>query len=518
MKIVAAEISGFKLHRTKRTFEFGQVNRIIGGNGRGKTTISEAIAWCFYGCDLSGRTKSIFDRLKNHGTKETRVVIDVELPTKDGSISRYNFCRVRKGKTTSLFLNGQDAKQIDFDGLLGSMELFLSIFIPGYFGSIAIAEPTKARNMLVSMLPKLDHSNVLAKLTEEDQMRIELLDMINPDHTMKNLRSEINELEKFLSNTQGKIDYLRIQSMLEVPMRILNEDVQKLNTLKKEFTALVAGGDQPDQYDLSPLLERKAELRFRYDERLKEFKMLKEKPLPKAGDQCPACHHAHTEVEAQAEIESRRLRLIELQQQCESIKQEGFQLTAEIDRKTNDNTEAMRVFQQEQGRFIADKQAEIDSLSSIVNARAAKLKMAEDLEQQHEIYGETIAEVEEKKVSIQAVRNFMLQYADMQVAYVNSFLKLAKIQLFKYSGSTGEMMLDFSITYGEGATEYTSLSTSEKIRCSIEMAGLLNRVQNKSYPVYIDNAESIEAFDEPGTQYFVAEVVKRAALQTEIVA
>ncbi|CAM4050731.1 AAA family ATPase [Paenibacillus alkaliterrae] len=518
MQIVDAEISGFKLHRTKRSFDFGRINRISGGNGKGKTTISEAIAWCFYGCDLSGRTKDIFDRLKNAGAKETKVVIGVEMPSSDGTLTRYDFCRIRKGKVTSLYLNGHDAKQYDFDGLLGPMELFLSIFVPGYFGTIAITEPTNARNLLVSMLPKLNHADVLAKLDEEDQVRIELLDMINPDLTLKNLRSEINELEKSLKNIQGKIDYLRIQSMLDVPMRIVEEDVQYLNTLKEEFTLFIAGGDQVDQHDLSPLLGRQAELRFMFDERYKKFKLLKSEPLPKAGDQCPACRHAHTEAEAQAEFSNRRTSMIELQQQCEAIKQEGIQLAAEIDRRTNDNKEAMRAFQEERGRTIAEKQAEIESLTAIVNGRAAKLKMAKDLDEQHEIYGETVSEAEEKKVSIQSLKNFMLQYVEMQVAYVNSFMNLAKIQLFKYSGTTGEMMLDFSITYGEEQTAYSSLSNSEKIRCSIELAGLLNRVQNKTYPVYIDNAESIEAFDEPGTQYFVAEVVKKADLRSEIVA
>jgi hypothetical protein len=207
-----------------------------------------------------------------------------------------------------------------------------------------------------------------------------------------------------------------------------------------------------------------------------------------------------------------------LQEECEAIKQEGIQLASEIEQRTNDNTLATAAFEAERGRKIEEKHAEIEQLSAIVARRAAKLKMAADLTKQHEIYGATVTEREEKKVDIQAVRNFMLQYAEMQVEYVNSFLHLAKIQLFKYSGTTGEMTLDFNINYGEEETEYKSLSTSEKIRCSIELAGLLNRVQNISYPVYIDNGESVESFDEPVTQYFVATVVAKAAVQNAIVA
>lgn len=520
MRITGADITGFKLHKSKRSYSFGHVNRISGGNGKGKTTISEAITWCFYGCDLTGKTKEVYERLKNKSAKETKVELCVELPENDGTSTRYEFCRVRKGKGTSLFLNGHAAKQGDFERLLGPMELFLSIFVPGYFGTIAVSEPTKARNMLVSMLPKIDHAAVTASLNEEDRARIESFDMVNPDFMLKKLRTEILELDKSLDKVQGKIDYLRIKSMLDVPMSVVEADEKKLAALKEEFTQLMRATDGaiPDLHDLEPLQEQKASLRFQYDERLRTFKALKEKPLPKAGDLCPACEREHTATDAAAELEARKARLLELQSQCEAIKQEGYLLASETELKTNENAAVMAIYQENRGYQMEALQAEIEALSSVAAERHSKLKMAKDLTTQHEIYGEIVAEREEKKVDMQTLKNFMLQYAEMQVEYVNSFLKLAKIQLFKYSGSTGEMTLDFTILYGEVETEYKSLSTSEKIRCSIELSGLLNRVQNLSYPVYIDNAESVESFDEPGTQYFVSTVVPKAALHSEIVA
>lgn len=519
MFIIDAEITGFKLHKSKRAFTFGKVNRIGGGNGKGKTTISEGIAWCFFGCDLTGKTKDIFDRLKNATAKETKIRINADLPLSDGTLARYEFCRIRKGKVTSLFLNGQDAKQADFDALLRSQEQFLSIFIPGYFGTIAITEPTKARNMLVSMLPKLNHADVIEQLSAEDQVRIEALDMVNPDFTLKNLRSDISELDKGLENVKGKIDYLRISSMLDVPMRVVKEDEKKMAILKSELAeAISATKDKPVLQDLGPLQEKKARLRFQYDERTNEFKELKEKPLPVAGDRCPSCKHAHTEEDAAIELAARKSRLLELQGECEELKQDGYQLLEEINRCNSKNAAVTSSYEAERERTVEAKQAEIEALTAIVAARAQKLKMASDLDLQHEVYGEMVSERDEKKVDVQAVKNFMLQYAEMQVIIVNSHLHMARIQLFKYAGTTGEMTLDFTIQYGENRTEYKALSTSEKIRCSIELAGLLNKVQNISYPVYIDNAESIEDFDAPVTQYFVASVVKKAALFSEIVA
>ncbi|MFD2614686.1 hypothetical protein [Paenibacillus gansuensis] len=520
MKITDAEITGFKLHKSKAIFHFGHVNHISGGNGKGKTTISEAITWCLYGCDLAGRTKEVYDRLKNKSAKETIVKIGVDLPQQDGSIVHYDFCRTRKGKSSSLFINGHEAKQYEIDGLIGPMELFLSVFVPGYFGTIGIAEPTKARNMLVSLLPKLDHADVTARLHEDDQVRIESLDMVNPEHALKNIRAEILENDKALGNVQGKIDYLRINSMLDVPKAIVEADENRLADLRDEFSRILCAvdADKPVLHDLAPLQEQRAQLRFQYDERAKKFKELKEKPLSEAGDRCPTCQREHTAEEAAAEFSARKARLKELQLECDAIKQAGFQLASEIEKVTNENAEAMLAYEGERRLKIEELQAEIEELSAVVAERAAKLKMAGDLTKQREIYDEIVTEQQEKKADMQAVKNFMLQYAEMQVEYVNSFLKLAKIQLFKFSGSTGEMTLDFSILYGEDETEYKSLSTSEKIRCSIELAGLLNQVRNISYPVYIDNAESVESFDEPVTQYFVASVVPKAVLQSEIVA
>lgn len=519
MRITDAEITGFKLHKSKTVYHFGQVNRISGGNRKGKTTISESITWCFYGCDLAGRTKEVYDRLKNKSAKETIVKIGVDLTQQDGSMVHYDFCRMRKGKSSSLFINNHEAKQYEIESLIGPMELFLSVFVPGYFGTIAISEPTKARNMLVSMLPKLEHNDVIARLTEDDQSLIRALDMVNPEYTLKNLRAEILENEKALVNVQGKIDYLRINSMLDVPKAVVDADEKRLTELKDEFSRILCAvdADKPVLHDLAPFQEQKANLRFQFDGRVKEFRELKEKPLPEAGDRCPTCQRMHTEAEAIAEFSAREARLEELQRECEAIKKKGYQLASEIEKKNNENIESMLAYEGERRLKIEELQIEIEELSAVVSERKAKLKMAADLTTQHEIYDEIVTEQEEKKANMQAVKNFMLQYADMQVQYVNSFLDLAKIQLFKHSGSTGEISLDFTILYGEDELEYKSLSTSEKIRCSIELAGLLNQVRNTSYPVYIDNAESVESFDEPAAQYFVSIVVPKTALTCEIV-
>ena len=46
-RITEMTISGFKCFREPTTFRFGPLTIITGGNGRGKSSIADAIAWHF---------------------------------------------------------------------------------------------------------------------------------------------------------------------------------------------------------------------------------------------------------------------------------------------------------------------------------------------------------------------------------------------------------------------------------------------------------------------------------------
>ncbi|RDE31526.1 hypothetical protein DV713_16110 [Parageobacillus thermoglucosidasius] len=93
---------------------------------------------------------------------------------------------------------------------------------------------------------------------------------------------------------------------------------------------------------------------------------------------------------------------------------------------------------------------------------------------------------------------------------INSQLSDAKIFLFKRL-KNGELRPDFQIFYKN--RPYRVLSYSEKIKCMIEISSIIRYFSNISYPIFIDNLESVTHLNPPKTQIFTSSVRKGMPLQ-----
>src|SRR5690606_10100760 len=81
MRVVRLEMTGFRRHAGPVTYHLdAPVVTIRGDNGRGKTTIAEAITYALFGTDLSGSPR--VDRLIHQGAKGMEVAVVVR--TADG--------------------------------------------------------------------------------------------------------------------------------------------------------------------------------------------------------------------------------------------------------------------------------------------------------------------------------------------------------------------------------------------------------------------------------------------------
>lgn len=87
------------------------------------------------------------------------------------------------------------------------------------------------------------------------------------------------------------------------------------------------------------------------------------------------------------------------------------------------------------------------------------------------------------------------------------------IALFKPIKKSGEAKDVFCIMYKDRS--YVSLSLSEKLRAGLELSGLMARLSGRDYPVFIDNAESVEAIDSAVLtgQVFLSSMVAGTALK-----
>lgn len=91
-------------------------------------------------------------------------------------------------------------------------------------------------------------------------------------------------------------------------------------------------------------------------------------------------------------------------------------------------------------------------------------------------------------------------------------LQRTKIVLFETAKETGEVRDTFQITYD--GRPYVRLSLSERLKCGLELVGLLSRLSGRTYPIFVDNTESVCELGAglPSSQLIMARVQKGAPL------
>lgn len=500
MKLISMELTGFRNYKEKHFFSFGvAANQILGDRGKGKTALGEAILWCLKGCDLQGNTTGIQKRLKNRGSKEIRVETQWDIEEPNGSKRRHTFCRVSKGRTISLFLNKKESTQSDFDVLIGSTEVFLSVFSPGYIGSISAI---KLRNVILSLLPTHDHVTVINDLDGVDQDRLIHFDMTDPLRCLQDLKVELQEWNEHLREVEIHMSTIRMGGLFNGSPELIQEEDRNLNSLKQELEDLLMT-EGPDVPDILQEWEKElSSLGNQYRELVKDWKEINRKTLLHAKHILPA------ELDRQAELDR-------ISAQCQRVLDQGFVLKEQIQSER-------KLYEEDQADFLARKDYELQQLRNEIH----RLEVKKNLRRSNEIrteglvrlqkqFDEGIVERERIRADIQSAHNFMLEYARMQVETANRELTLAEILLTSKRDAEGSITLRYKLLYDK--KEYFSLSSSEKIRCSFELSHLAHKILGRCIPVFIDNGESIEAFMDAKTQFFVTSVVPHATLSSNVV-
>ena len=131
-------------------------NKITGCNGSGKSTIKEAIALLFAGTD------SVGTRAPVHLISEGDVKCKIDAVTTKAHISR----SLTVDKRTVIKLDRRGVattlRQADLDKALCSSDLFLSVFVPGYFLGLT---PQKKHAVLAEAMPPVDRLALLEQLS-----------------------------------------------------------------------------------------------------------------------------------------------------------------------------------------------------------------------------------------------------------------------------------------------------------------------------------------------------------------
>lgn len=202
-QITGMTIAGFKSYEEPTSLVFGNPTVITGGNGRGKTSIADAIAFTVTGLPFFGERG--IDKLHN----ETQSDVSITMNFVDKAGTAHVLTRTRRKNTMTILYDGYTIRQMDLTELFGEKDVFLSIFNPLYF----IEElGDDGKNLLERHLPAIPHETVLAQLSDATRAALEGENILSPDTYLKKKREDIRNLEETIIYLQGQKDQAQSQT------------------------------------------------------------------------------------------------------------------------------------------------------------------------------------------------------------------------------------------------------------------------------------------------------------------
>lgn len=256
-QITGMTISGFKCYEEAAHLTFGNPTVITGGNGRGKSSIADAITFAVTGLPFFGERG--IDRLHC----ETNPNLMVALYFMDEEGQNHELTRTRQKSRMTITYDGYEIRQHDLNEMFGEKDVFLSIFNPLYF----IEElGDDGKKLLERYLPAISHEQVLAALSESVRASLENESILSPETYLKRRREEIRGLEQNIVYLSGQKDLVEAQRV---------SGAQDLRALQDRCDALMRERDALEEkrfagLDLAAMQEQLVELSASYDEMAKD--------------------------------------------------------------------------------------------------------------------------------------------------------------------------------------------------------------------------------------------------------
>ena len=252
-QITSLMLSGFKSYEEPTELVFGNPTVITGGNGRGKSSIADAIAFAVTGCPFFGERG--IDRLHNENNPD--VAIRMCFVDETGTLHELN--RTRRKNRMTITYDGYEIRQLDLADLFGERDVFLSILNPLYFIE-ELGEDGK--KLLERYLPTIPHETVLSQLSEPVREHLKNETILSPEGSLKRCREEIRSLEERITYLRGQKDLAASQG--ESHEQAEQELTLQADTLREEIAELEQR--QFSSMDVSTMQERLVELSGRYEE------------------------------------------------------------------------------------------------------------------------------------------------------------------------------------------------------------------------------------------------------------
>ncbi len=522
MKILSIKTNGFRKFEDEFSSNFFEdTTYIFGGNHKGKTNILFAIVWAILGTNLTGDDRVCF-------ANKNKDDYFVELKIKDNQDNIHTILRYKNkidsGKN-ALFLDGKVAKQEDLVNFYNNKGLFLSVINLSYFVGL---QPAKQKELIDKYLPNVDINDVYNKLSAEDKKLLTSVPM-NAKLHISELDDELKRLNSKITNYQGKIDYAYDIAHQEITPPHLFIKQEELDFAYQELDLLKSEKNIVDRDVLQKKLLELQKEEFELNTEISKLDTILSNGKTKyyeiqKGYQntCPTCKQLLNDKSKVETTKHLRAELIELNDKRTKLKGKydtvHFDRVAcegkiySLDNTSNSNISLDKLNSLEQNiKLLEQEKLENTKLQTSYSINLKnKEKATSDIEHFKKEISLIEKIIEEVKQEIEITKKlyFNLVKAKMEVA--DSYLKDVKIRFYKVIKATGELKDDFVITYKD--KDYSTLSRSEKIATSLEIANMLNKITGLNSPLFIDDSESYPDFnfvDEySDSQIFIAQVKK----------
>lgn len=538
MHFISLYIQGFKSYKDPVTFEFNEgTNTIEGMNGRGKSSIMDALSVCILNKTANGEAK-IEDAIN---LESERYILRAVVQDHEGSI--HTIERTRDAKNMTLTIDGREASQGDVDKIVRNPDIFACVFNPHYFHNELT--DSERRDIVLAHMPPVDYHQLWQEHVGE-------LDLINKYQVNFTKPDESSRFSKLIKNKEAErvsksAELSTISAELATAKNAAKDspvapDTARLDELKSEFEELSRRANDYSmataqwQFATDALESAKVKIGAieLTEEQAREFAAmsidifkakrseLQFSPLIPVQDNCSQCgaglskeqmaeimakndaiHEKNISIREEMDKMDRAIEKINRARECAAIYDEvaGRQAMVNAGAKNMESLLAGQSTDELNSR-IQELQAEITELSNqVVYFEACQKTAADDearitrhrnridsLNQEINALDGEIATLRRIYDAIKGSGSIRTAIKNMHAASFEASLENCTVILEKElkKGGTTEC---FEIAYH--GKPFRRLSTAEKVRCSMEIGRYLCNQAGIQLPVFIDNAEGI---------------------------
>ena len=504
MKITFNELvlRNFKSHKDL-TLTFGPINRILGTNGAGKSSIGEAITWALYGVDTLGNTliKALSPEPTNYEYDRVEAHVLMTVDGKEIRIGRM----IENGKALYR-INDVPKSATAFKETVESLfdkTLFLSLFNPLYFFTQKWEEQ---RAQLLQYVPQPTNKEVFE---QQDSLHVKKLEPLLKKKPVADLEAQHkdnkNRKDKDVLFLSGQVKAIR-DDYNQAP----EADPNEIEKLKAELAAAGKELDDADAKDgaharlilaSDKLRAELHEIKIKAENVKQQYTKTKETPV---ADSCHVCNQPFTEEAKQNVTEHLHSSLFGMRDQYSELVKKHNDLKAKLNAiviPEADTTDFQALH-----RKCVDLQTQINKLNDRA-ILAAKLSDAEKKEQEaRDSHNESV-------LILEAIKAFKAVEAALMAQKIAGLFPTLTLELKQYNADGTEK--PYFEVYQDGKP-FRKLSKAESVKAGLELVDVLVKQSGITAPMFLDNAESILRYKAPAGQLIECRVADQPLTITEV--